>query len=243
MARNINESILIDVLDSNGTIINTVSVEDFIIQNPYNININSVFLPNTEPMDLDIFFSVAKALIADAQSREGTNLEDQVDLVEEYPPEDMSSYGNEVITFRVIERKPGMMNTKGTGRPHRKSTFSHQEIRPSMPNKVITVESRPVDHVIEFNCYGTSNKIVNKRAIWLEKLFINSAFVFEVKGAERFYWKERLADNYITINGQRIFSRPIRFFLRFREFDAKAVSMIKQVLVEIGILNQTLINI
>jgi len=108
-----------------------------------------------------------------------------------------------------------------------------------MPNKVITVESRPVDHVIEFNCYGTTNKIVNKRAIWLEKLFINSAFVFEVQGAERFFWKERLADNYITVNGQRIFSRPIRFFLRFREFDAKAVSMIRRILVEIGILNQT----
>lgn len=237
MARNTEESIIIDVLDSNGDIINSVSVEDFVIQNPYNININSVFLPNTQPMDLDIFFNVAKSLIKDAQEREGTNLEDQVALVEEYPPEDMSSFGNEVIAFRIVERKPGNMNTKGTGRPHRKATYSHQEIRPSLPNKVITVESRPVDHVIEFNCYATSNKIANKRAIWLEKLFINSAFVFEVKGAERFFWKERLSDTYMTVNGQRIFSRPIRFFLRFREFDAKAVSMIRKILVDIGILN------
>ena len=237
MARNLEEAIIIDILDSSGDIVNSVSVEDFVIQNPYNININSVFLPNTEPMDLNTFFTIAKSLILDAQDRDGINTEDRVTLVEEYPPEDMSTYGNEVITFRVIERKPGMMNSKGTGRPHRKATFSHQEIRPSMPNKVITVESRPVDHVIEFNCYATSNKVANKRAIWLEKLFINSAFVFEVKGAERFFWKERLSDTYTTVGGQRIFSRPIRFFLRFREFDAKAVSMIKQILVEIGILN------
>jgi hypothetical protein len=176
MARNLEESIIIDILDSSGDIVNSVSVEDFVIQNPYNININSVFLPNTEPMDLNTFFTIAKSLILDAQDRDGINTEDQVTLVEEYPPEDMSTYGNEVITFRVIERKPGMMNSKGTGRPHRKATFSHQEIRPSMPNKVITVESRPVDHVIEFNCYATSNKVANKRAIWLEKLFINSAF-------------------------------------------------------------------
>jgi len=239
MARNLEESIIIDIVDSNGNINNSVTVEDFIIQNPYNININSVFLPNTEPMDLDSFFFISKTLIEDSQNRDGINQEDRINLVEEYPPENMDEYGDEVITFRVIERKPGMMNTKGTGRPHRKSTYSHQEIRPSMPNKVITVESRPVDHVIEFTCYGTSNKIVNKRAIWLEKLFINSAFVFEVKGAERFFWKERLADSYMTVNGQRIFSRPIRFFLRFREFDAKAISMIRRILVEIGILNQT----
>jgi len=237
MARNTEESIIINVLDSSGDILNSVSVEDFIIQNPYNININSVFLPNTKPMDLDEFFTIAKSLILDAQERDGINLEDQITLIEEYPPEDMITYGNEVIAFRVIERKPGMMNTKGTGRPHRKATYSHQEIRPSLPNKVITVESRPVDHVIEFNCYATSNKLANKRAIWLEKLFINSAFVFEVKGAERFFWKERLSDTYISVNGQRVFSRPIRFFLRFREFDAKAVTMIRQILVEIGILN------
>ena len=105
-----------------------------------------------------------------------------------------------------------------------------------MPNKIITVESRPVDHVIEFNCWATSNKIANKRAIWLEKLFINSAFVFELKGAERFFWKERLSDNYMSINGQRVFSRPIRFFLRFREFDAKAYSIIRQVLIDLKIL-------
>ena len=76
----------------------------------------------------------------------------------------------------------------------------------------------------------------DQRALWLEKLFINSAFVFEVKGAERFYFKERLSDNYITVNGQRIFSRPLRFFLRYREFDAKAVSIMKQILIDAKIL-------
>lgn len=238
MARNVDESIIIQILDSAGLIQNQVSIDDFVITNPYNINLSSTFLPNTEPMDLDSFFSIASTLIKDAQEREGTNEEDMVSLVEEYPPESMHTYGNEVITFKVVERKPGMMNTKGTGRPHRKATYSHQEVRPDLPNKVITVESRPVDHVVEFNCWAKTNKVANKRAIWLEKLFVNSAFVFEVRGAERFFWKERLSDNYLTVNGQRIFSRPIRFFLRFREFDAKATSMIRKILTELKIINQ-----
>lgn len=230
--------ITINILNGEGSVVSTVDApEKFIIDNPYNVNIDSVFLPNTEPLTLDIFFKVAKDLIKDCQEREGVTEEHLISLVEEYPPEDMSSYGNEVITFRVIERKPGMMNSKGTGRPHRKATYSHQEIRPDLANKIITVESRPVDHVIEFNCWATSNKLANRRAIWLEKLFINSAFAFEVKGAERFFWKERLSDNYLTVNGQRIFSRPIRFFLRFREFDAKAYSIIRQILIDLNILN------
>lgn len=237
MARNEEESIVINILDSNGQIQNQVTVEDFVIQNPYNINLSSTFLPNTEPMDLDIFFDVAGKLIKDAQEREGTNSEDIVRIVEEYPPENMHEYGNEVITFKVVERKPGMMNTKGTSRPHRKATYSHQEMRPDLPNKVITVESRPVDHVVEFNCWAKTNKLANKRAIWLEKLLINSAFAFEVRGAERFFWKERLSDNYMTVNGQRIFSRPLRFFLRFREFDAKAVTMIRKIMVDLNIIS------
>jgi hypothetical protein len=228
--------VIVRVIDNEGVLTNSVSLESFEINNPYNVNIDSIFLPNTKPLSLDSFFSTAKQLILDAQEREGINSDSIVGLTEEYPPESLSNFGNEIITFRVIERKPGMMNTKGTGRPQRKGMYSYDESDPSLPNKIITVESRPLDHVIEFNCWGLSNKLVNKRAIWLEKLFINSAFAFEIKGAERFYFKERLADNYITVNGQRIFSRPLRFFLRFREFDAKAVSIIKQIMIDSGII-------
>ena len=230
------DQIIIKVIDNEGYVADEIATENFSIKNPYKININSVFLPNTEPLSLSSFFKISKDLINSAQESEEINEESRVRLVEEYPPESISKYGNEVITFRVIERKPGMMNKKGTGRPHRKATYSHEEVRPGLANKVITVESRPLDHVIEFNCWGLSNKLVNERALWLEKLFINSAFVFEVKGAERFFFKERLADNYLTVNGQRIFSRPLRFFLRYREFDAKAVSIIKQILIDAKIL-------
>ena len=228
--------VTIELLDNEGTLTKWLELDNFVINNPYNVNIDSIFLPNTAPLTLDSFFSLAKAVMLDAQKKEAINEDSIVGLTEEYPPESLSSFGNEIVTFRVIERRPGMMNKKGTGRPQRKAMHAYEKADPSLPNKIITVESRPLDHVIEFNCWGLSNKTVNKRALWLEKLFINSAFAFEIKGAERFYFKERLADNYITVNGQRIFSRPLRFFLRFREFDAKAVSIIKQILIDSGIL-------
>lgn len=236
MARNLEEAVIINVVDTNGEILNNLVLNEFTINNPYNVNLDRTFLPNNEPMSLDLFFSISQKLIEDAQRREGINEDAIIKVVEEYPPEDISQYGNEVISFKVVERKPGMMDTKGVSRPHRKATYSHQEARPGMPNKVITVESRPVDHVIEFNCWALSNKLANKRAIWLEKLLINSAFAYEVRGAERFFFKERMEDKFETTAGQRLFSRPLRFFLRFREFDAKADSMIRTILVEIGIL-------
>lgn len=231
-----NQPIEIKIIDQNGAITNSMSApHNFVINNPYNVDLNSLFLPNERPMSLDSFFEISRKLIEDSQKRESSNT--VVKLVEEYPPENMSEYGDEVITFKLIERKPGMMNAKGTSRPHRKATYSYEYESPNNPNKIITIESRPVDHVVEFNCWGVSNKIVNKRAIWLEKLFINSAFVFESSGAERFFWKERLSDSYMTVGNQRLFSRPIRFFLRFREFDAKSNSMIRKILIDVGILS------
>ena len=203
------------------------------IPNPYDFDLSS-FLPNEKPLTLDKFFLLTKAVIEDAQ-REIKETE-KVTLVEEYPPESMSEYGNEIITFKLINRKPGMMDTKGNSRPQRKHTYSHEYGDPSLPNKTVVVSSRPIDHTIEFNCWAVSNNLANKRALWLEKLLINCSFVYELNGAERFFWKERGADTYITVGNQRIFYRPIRFFLRFREFDAKIESNLRNILIESGII-------
>ena len=77
----------------------------------------------------------------------------QIQLTEEYPPEPFHDIGDELIAYRVLRREPAKMNTKGTGRPHRKSTFYYDVISPNHPNKAVVVESRPVDHIIEFTCW------------------------------------------------------------------------------------------
>ena len=191
------------------------------------------FLPNTIPMSLSRFYEIAQKLVKDSQAREGIVEDKQIKLLEEYPPEPFTEYGDEVITYRLLRREPAKMSTKGTSRPHRKSTYAYDVVRAQNPNKVIVIESRPIDHLIEFNCWAKSNKLANARAIWLEKLFINHAWAFEVQGVERFYWKDRGPDTYTTSGGQRVFYRPINFFVRFREFEIKAHPQIKQLLFEI----------
>ena len=202
--------------------------------NPYDFDVTH-FLPNVTAMSLPRFFSIAGDLIGDAQTRSGVDSSKHIRLIEEYPPEPFNEYGDEVIAYRVLKREPGKMNSKGTGRPQRKSTYYYDLVTPLNPSKVIIVESRPVDHSIEFTCWGKSNKLANSRALWLEKLFINHAWAFEVQGVERFFWRDRGPDTYMTSGGQRLFYRPINFFVRFREFEVKSHPMLKTIDLEMGL--------
>ena len=203
------------------------------IDNPYNFDA-SRFMPNTTPMSLPRFFETASALLTDAQARAGIDTTKRVRLIEEYPPEPFDRYGDELVAFRVLKREPARMSIKGTSRPQRKSTWYYDTVSPQYPQKVIIIESRPVDHHIEFSCWAKSNKLANSRALWLEKLFINHAWAFEVQGVERFFWKDRGPDTYTTSGGQRLFYRPINFFVRFREFEVKAHPMLRTINLEVG---------
>lgn len=191
------------------------------------------FNPNISQFKLEDFFDVSSKLIENAQTRQGIVSSKHVQVTEEYPPETFEHFGDEVICYRVLSRKPANMNAKATDRPQRKSTYAYDVVKAEYPNKVLVIESRPIDHLIEFSCWAKSNKLANKRVLWLEKLFINyGSWVFAVKGAERFYWKDRGPDTYTTTGGQRMFYRPLNFFVRLREFEVKAHSQIKQIEVE-----------
>lgn len=198
------------------------------INNIYEFDV-SKFLPNSTAMSLDKFFELTSQIIKDAQVADGVTSDRQVKFTEEYPPEEFHNFGDEVIAFRVIRREPANMNQKGTGRPQRGFAYNYDLEKPNFPNKTIIVESRPVDHVIELTCWGKTNKIANRRALWLEKLLINNSWQYQVQGTERFHWEGRGADTYMTSGEQRLFYRPLRFFVRFREFEAKLHSLIKNI--------------
>jgi hypothetical protein len=203
------------------------------ITNPWEFDAER-FLPNTTPMSLPRFFEIAANIISDAQDRDGVIADKKVSLVEEYPPDRISDFGDELICYRLLKREPANMNTKATGRPQRKSMYAYDVRTSTHPNKTIVVESRPIDHLIEFSCWAKSNKLANSRALWLEKLFVNHAWAFEVQGVERFHWKNRGPDTYMTSGGQRLLYRPVNFFVRFREFELKASPLLRTIEFEIG---------
>lgn len=194
-------------------------------KNPYAFDL-ARFIPNTKLFTLDRFFELAKNLIDDASARSG---QPTVPLVEEYPPLDMARLGEEVITYRVISRQPANLSADAEKRPQRSFRTSYTTKDPQVGDNIIEVMNRPLDHEIEFNCWALSNKLANKRAIWLENLFISHAWVFRSQGADRFYFQKRLSDGYMTSGQQRLLYRPLRFFLRFNEFLSKANYEIKNI--------------
>jgi len=196
--------------------------------NPYSFD-PAPFVPKDRIMDLPAFYALAAEVIADAQEREGVIPEEQIKLVQEYQPERFYKMGDEVIATRVLRRTPGMMNKKADSRPNRRSSFSHEFRSPGSPNKMIVIESRPIDHKIEFSCWAKTSELANKRALWLEKLFVTHAWAFKIQGVERFYWEGRSADTLWKHGEQRLHQRPLSFFVRLREHEVLAYPVLKRI--------------
>lgn len=194
-------------------------------KNPYRFDL-SQFIPNLQCLTLDRFFDLSQRLVTDACERSGQPL---VPLSEEYPPDDFASFGDELITYQIISREPANMSADGTSRPQRGHRQSYSARDPRVGDNIIEVHERPLDHEIEFTCWAKSNKLANYRAVWLENLFTAHKWVFTSNGASRFHFIRRLSDGYQTSGSQRLFSRPLRFFLRFSEFLSKANYEIKNV--------------
>lgn len=198
------------------------------LNNPYDFD-PSPFIPKDRIMDLPAFYSLAAEVIEDSQDRAGILPEERVVLVQEYQPERFNLIGDEVITAKVLRREPARMNTKGTGRPQRASGYDYTYRDPKYPNKAITIESRPIDHRIEFACWAMTAELANARALWLEKLFITHAWAFQIQGVERFFWEGRGPDTLWKHGEQRLHQRPLVFFVRLREHEVHAHSVIKRI--------------
>jgi len=211
------------------------------LDNPFGFDVRR-FLPNNSLMDLDKFIRIAAELIEDAQHREGVISTQQVALIEDYPAERIDRFGEEVVAWKLISRKPGSMNAKATGRQQQGFTHYYQIRSPKHPNKFLEVESRPLDHVVEFQCWSKSARLANRRAIWLERLFVNHSWAFLAQGTDRFRFQERMSDWYTNPSGQHLYVRPIRVFVRTYEFRVKAESVIKHITLNAGSVSSSQLN-
>jgi len=199
------------------------------IDNPFSFHTASL-APNNIPFDLPRFIEVANDVIVDGQKREGIESDFYVPLTAEFPDREfgrIAADSNEVIAWKVIKREPARMSSKGDSRPQRKARFTQDLRLANQPNKVIIVETRPIDHIIEFSCWSTSAQQANSRALWLERLFVTHSWAFEIQGADRFFWKERGIDTYATIGNIKLYQRPVRFHVRTLEHQISAAPMIQ----------------
>lgn len=216
------------ILDSSGQSILEKAVK---LNNPFEFDPYR-FHPSAVAPTFERFLELVENVLANAQEREQVIESERVSITEEYPLERIDRFGDEIITWRLISRKPANMATDAKSRPQRGFGFGYRIRSPLYPDKIITVETRPVDHVIEFSCWAKRARLANRRALWLERTLVNETYAFQVQGIDRFLWEERLADNYLTVGGQPLYQRSLRFFVRLNEFRSKAEPAISHITLE-----------
>lgn len=187
------------------------------------------FHPAAAAPTLERFFELVEQIVIDAQAREQVVESERVVLTEDYPLERFDRFGDEVIAYRVMSRKPANLSTDGKSRPQRGFGYAYHLRSPQYPDKVIIVDSRPVDHIIEFSCWAKRARLANQRALWLERTLINNTWALQAQGIDRFFWEERLADTQYSVGGQPLYQRPLRFFVRLSEHRAKAEPAISHI--------------
>lgn len=185
---------------------------------PSSKDLLNTFLPNLQHLNLTRFFELTAKIIEDAQVREQVDVDKRIHFLEEFQPEDFAEHGEQLITFKVIKREPANMNTKGTGRPQYGYGFHNQVQLPDDPNRIMVIDSRPIDHIIEFSVWAKTATVANRTALWLEDLLFASTWIYKSKGAERFNWIGRDPDAIQLPGGQRLHQRPLKFKVRLREF-------------------------
>lgn len=226
------ENQLFDVVIIDGVSDQVAYQDEQVLANPFAFDYSRL-VPNS--MDYPRFLAVAQELVMDCQTREGVVDAQQVQIVSDFPNEEFDRFGTEVITYKLVSRHPARMNRQATSRIQRASSFSHSLRLPENPNKVVVVEKRPIDQVVEFACWSKNADMADRRALWLERLFVNHAWVFKVQGADRFYWNERMIDTYMTTGGGiKLYQRSLRFFVRLYEFRVTADPIIQRISFEVS---------
>jgi len=196
------------------------------IDNPFDLDL-SQFIPNA-PVLYEGFIDILTELIADAQAREGTVSTERVQVVQEYPPDMIAELGDEIISVKIISREPARMSRDGKSRPNRRSGHAYEYINPGEPNKVLCVESRPIDHTIEIAAWGKTSTLANRRALWLERLLVAHTWAFTSKGVKPFLWLKRGADTVWTPSSTRLHQRPLQFSARMWEYTVLAYPTLRE---------------
>lgn len=208
--------------------------ESVLIPNPYSLDLTK-YAPADRVMDLPSFIKLLHKVIDYAQEIEGILENKRILLVEHYAPEEFQSFGNEVISWRVISRQPANMSRDGKSRPQRKTTFAYDLQSSTSYNKVIVVQSAKIDHMLEISVWSKTPSEANARVLWLEKVLRQHTWVFISKGVDRFLWEKRLADTFYNVSNQKLYQRPLHYFVRLDEYESIEYPSINSVEFELSL--------
>ena len=206
---------------ANGEIISVV-IDDFITfleeraseaasrGGPLTSALNAVEIP-------DYFKLVGKVLELQQQNDGVKNL---LAYMEDFPEEDDNLKG-EVITYSILERKPGTFEQTGISSAlsernirQRRKLFREVRMDPDYPGNKLYSYGQWFDNVVAFRVWARTNKVANKRALWLEQTLENWEWYLTASGVSKALYLGRDEDQVFTPNNFKISCRTLRYFVR-----------------------------
>ena len=184
-------------------------------ENPCSLNM-SEFLPSGYKFHIEDALDLFEDIITNAQVMEGIEEDKRISLQVEFNNDFMQNQ-KERIVYNVLKREPGNMSKDGRSRPNRGFSHAYDFIPADNPNHVVIVETRPIDHRIQFTAWATTARACESRSLWLERLFIAEAWRLRKKGAQIFHWVETKNTTITEPSGNKLYGKHLIFKLRLRE--------------------------
>lgn len=199
------------------------------IKNPFGLDLRK-FAPASGHVDLTGLYDLVERAINWKQELEGVVENERVKLVKDWNPKDFATSSDEErVTIRLISRQPAKMSADGNRYQHRRSTWDREFQSESHPGQTITIYSQPLDNQIELCCWAKDSRRADERALWLERLLVDHAWIFLSEGVEKWYFEQRLSDIVMVQSDTVFHQRPLRFFARLRELQAEFEPQLKKI--------------
>lgn len=167
--------------------------------------------------DINAFFKMVGNIITTQQKGEG--VVKPLLFTEDFPEKEDNIQG-EVITYSVLNRKPGLIESlpmdgiMGNGKRQRVRLFREAVDDPDNPGMKIFTFGQWFDNLVVFNIWALTNKVANQRALWFEDLIENWRWYFEASGISKIYYHERLEDKGLSPDNRKLVCRPLVYYVR-----------------------------
>lgn len=144
----------------------------------------------------------------------------------------------EAISISLIEREPGMY---GQGSPSNKSKIKNlrpilREVKddPDNPGYKRAILGYFYDNILQLTCWARTNKAANARALWLENVMEEYTWYFVLSGVNRIFYHGRGMEISKDISGNRIYGRPIKYYVRTEKIRAVSQKTLETIYVNLA---------
>lgn len=171
----------------------------------------------------------------DYEKRAHTEPDGQIKVLYDSPDRDAQL---EAVSISVNKREPGMF---GKGAPFENRT---KQLRPLL-REVVDDEEHPgykravlgywYDNVLRLTAWARTNKAANDRALWVESVMEEYSWFFGYMGVQRLIYQGRAAELKKEINQNKIYGRPIDYFVRTEKLRSVSQKELEEVCVRLAL--------